>query len=105
MTLPLQTGSPYIKNRNFYRESNFDILKKRSDPLHKKLLRKSGFLRERSEIHINETGEEDDMTIKFSDFAHYIGSKISPTAVFNAHFRPQFKGCAACNFRQAKIKI
>ena len=64
---------------------------KRADPLHKKLLRKSGYLRERSQIHINTT--DDDMTLTFADFAHYIAAKISPDTVFNAHFRSQFKAC------------
>jgi len=77
---------PFLR---FY--SGFRQKFKRADPLHKKLLRKSGFLRERSQIHVNTT--DDDMTLKFSDFAHYIAAKISPNTVFNSHFRSQFKAC------------
>ena len=64
---------------------------KRNDPLHKKLLKKSNFLREKAEIHM--ANFDDDMTIEFGDFAHYMGSKISPSTIFNSHFRPQFYGC------------
>ena len=35
----------------------------------------------------------DDMTITFADFGHFIGSMISKTSTFNAHFRPQFHAC------------
>jgi len=69
---------------------------KRNDPLHKKLLKKSSFLREKAEIHM--ANFDDDMTIEFGDFAHYMGSKISPSTIFNSHFRPQFYGCKGMFF-------
>jgi hypothetical protein len=77
--------------------SGFNQKFKSIDPLHKKLLRKSNYLRERSEIHLNTT--DDGMVIKFADFAHYIASKISPETVFNAHFRSQFKACMGKGFK------
>ena len=64
---------------------------KRNDPLHKKLLKKSTFLRQQAEVHM--ANVDDDMTIEFGDFVHYMGSKISPQTIFNSHFRPQFHGC------------
>ena len=57
----------------------------------KKLLKKSAYLRQKAEIHMENF--DDDMTIEFGDFAHYMGSKISPSTIFNSHFRPQFLGC------------
>jgi hypothetical protein len=36
---------------------------------------------------------DDDMTITFADFGHFIGSMIPKSSTFNAHFRPQFHAC------------
>ena len=74
---------------------------KRNDPLHKKLLKKSAFLRQQAEVHM--ANFDDDMTIEFGDFVHYMGSKISPQTIFNSHFRPQFHGCKGTRFKQYKV--
>ena len=67
----------------------------------KKLLRKSAYLRQQAEIHMENF--DDDMTIEFGDFAHYMGSKISPSTIFNSHFRPQFLGCKGILYRMRII--
>ncbi|CBY32344.1 unnamed protein product [Oikopleura dioica] len=64
---------------------------KKADPLHVKLLKKSGYLRERNQAHVEST--DDDMTITFADFGHFIGSMIPKSSTFNSHFRPQFHAC------------
>ena len=74
---------------SFY--SGFRQKFKKADPLHVKLLKKSGYLRERNEVHVENT--DDDMTITFADFGHFIGSMIPKSSTFNAHFRPQFHAC------------